>query len=126
MRIDRHEDIGTDAIEKKCRTPEPVEPLTNVVITWKTATCMMTESSKLLTDIATARLQLAAKVAFIATQVLQELNGRSAQIGFEHQRLKKVNGPETSMCKHVIKIPGTPLQRVEFGRKKTRIKRQLR
>ena len=57
--------------------------------------------------------------AFVKTPDLQYVNGLFAQIDFEHQQLKPIDGPETSTCGHVTEILNTPMPGVEFGMKKT-------
>ena len=86
-----------------------------------TQNCRMSGSVKLFTNIETARPQYAVDDAFIKTQELQTFNKPFAQIDFEHQQLRNINAPETSICEHVIGILHTPLPGVEFWKTKTRI-----
>ena len=57
-----------------------VELFANIDITAKTATCKMSESVELFTNIATARPPDEVPDAFIQTPDLQEFNGLFAQI----------------------------------------------
>ena len=59
--------------------------------------------------------------AFIKTPDVQDFKKVFAQIGFEHQKLKKNYDLETSLYENVKRIPDTPLPGVEFWKAKTRI-----
>ena len=95
--------------------PGSVELFANIDITAKTATCIVSESVELFTNIATARPQEEVKDAFIQTPDLQEFNKLFAQIALEHQTLRNINGPETSICENVTEILDTTCQELSFG-----------
>ena len=84
---DRHDDHDNDAIQN-CRISGSVEPFANIEA---------------------ARPHDAVDDAFIKTPELQDINRLFAHIDFEHQRLRKINDLETSICEHVIGILDTPL-----------------
>ena len=102
-----------------------VELFANIDITSNTETCRMSESVELFTNIATAMPQDEVKDAFIQTPDLQEFNGLFAQIDFEHVKLRKINGPETSICDNVTRILDTPMPGVEFWKTKIRFNCEL-
>ena len=86
-----------------------VELFTNIVITSKIETYIMSEPVELFTHIETARPQDAVDDAFIKTPELQYINRLFAHIEFEQPTLKNINDPETSICETVIGILDTPL-----------------
>ena len=120
MCTDRHDDDDNDATQN-CRMSGSVELFTNIDITSKTETYRMSDSVELFTHIETARPQDALDDAFIKTPDLQSINRPFAQIDFEHQQLRNINGPETSICESVTRILDTSLPGVKFWRTKARI-----
>ena len=100
MCIYRHDD-DNDATQD-CRISGSVELFANIDIRSKTESYSMSESVELLTNIETARPQNTVDDAFIKTPELQEINRLLAPMDFEHQQLRKINDPETSICENVI------------------------
>ena len=117
---DRHDDDDNDATQD-CRMSGSVELFANVDITSKIETYRTSDSVELFATIEAARPQDAVDDAFIKTPELQDINRLFAQIDFEHQQLRKINGPETSICESVTRILDTPLPGVEFWKTKFRI-----
>ena len=86
MCTDRHDD-DVDATQN-CRVSGSVELLTNIDITSKIETYIMSESVELFTILEAARLQDAVGDAFIKTPELQENKRLFPHIDFEHQHFK--------------------------------------
>ena len=120
MCTDRHDDDDNDATQN-CRMSGSVELITNIGITSKTETYRMSESVEPFTNIETARPQYAVDDAFIKTPHLQEINRLFAHIDIEHEQLRNINDPDTSICENVIRILDTPLPGVEFWKTNFRI-----
>ena len=85
----------------------------------------MPASVNLFTHIVSAGPQHAMEDCFIKTPDLQHINGLFAHIDVEHQELKNINDPETSIREHAIRILDTPLPGVEFWRTRTMLVRNV-